>query len=158
MQRTMFLPAATATVPMRGTTAYATTRDRLMPRDIRNWNPRDCLVAVIDDAEQAQQAALALREAGFAEADVRLAHAPEIVALDETRRGHGLLGRLVASIGSLGDEGLVAAEYMDEARRGHHLLIAYAPGATRMRRACALVARYRAHTVHYFGRWVIRGL
>ncbi len=159
MPRTTHSTTIAAAVRMHGmTAAHATMSDRLMPHDIARWNPQDCLVSVIDDAEQARLAALALREAGFLERDIRLAHAEEIIALDNAGRVRSPLARLVASMRTLGDEGLIAAEYVAEARCGHHVLIAYAPGDARKRHACELLLRYQAHTVHYFGRWVIRGL
>jgi hypothetical protein len=133
-------------------------RDRLMPRDLGTWNPRDCLVCVIDDAVSARQAARALHRAGYADHNVRLALAAEIVALDDARLGRGLFTRIVTGLRALGDEGLVTEEYAAAARRGQQVLIVHAPGETRAQRAHAIVARHRAHTVHFFGRWVIRAL
>ena len=132
--------------------------DRLMPRDFHSWNPLNCLVCVIDEPAAAARAVEDLREAGFAGADVRLADPREVVAIDDAWRSRGLLARIAASIRTLGDEGIVASAYLAEARRGHHALIVYAPGGERTRRAWTIVARHRAHTIHYYGRWAIRGM
>jgi len=132
--------------------------DRLMPRNLHSWNPLNCLVCVIDEPDAAARAAADLREAGFAGADVRLADPREVVAIDDAWRSRGLLVRVAASIRTLGDAGIVAAEYLIEARRGHHALIVYAPGGEGTRRAWRIVARHRAHTIHYYGRWAIRGM
>jgi hypothetical protein len=159
MARSISSATTAMTLPVWDTTqAQARTRERLLPCASGRWNPRDCMVAVIDDVGQAWAAIQALCAAEFAEADVYLAQGHEIVAHDEAWRGRGLLARLIAGIGSLGDEGLIASEYVAEARRGHHVLIVHAPGDARMWHAWALLARYQAHTVHYFGRWVIRDL
>ena len=132
--------------------------DRLMPRDLQSWNPLNCLVCVIDEPDAAALAAEDLREAGFADTDVRLADPREVVAIDDAWRSRGLLARIAASIRTLGDEAIVAAAYLAEARRGHHALIVYAPGSEGTRCAWAIVARHRAHTIHYYGRWAIRGM
>jgi hypothetical protein len=115
-------------------------------------------VAVIDGLTDARNGARALREAGFVDDDVRLALASEVTAIDDACSARGLFARIVAGIRTLGDEGIVAAAYVAEARCGHHMLIVYAPGDALRQRAHEIVARHRAHTVNYFGRWVIRGL
>jgi|GEM_PF-1814017 len=139
-------------------TAPPARGDRLMPRNLQSWNPLNCLVCVIDEPDAAARAVADLREAGFAAADVRLADPLEVVAIDDAWHSRGLLARMAASIRTLGDEGIVAAEYLTEARRGHHALIVYAPGGERTRRAWTIVARRGAHTIHYYGRWAIRGM
>jgi hypothetical protein len=131
------------------------THDRLMPVDMMNWNPRGCIVSVIDDLAQARQAAADLREAGFSTADVRLAPAAEVIETHNTALRRGRLTRALRCIGSLGDEGVVAAEYLDEAMQGHQLLIVYAPKNDEKRRALAVVTGHRAHGVRYYGHWVI---
>jgi hypothetical protein len=136
----------------------AARRDRLMPRNLGSWNPRHCLVSVVDDRAAALAAAAALREAGFGDGDVRLAADREFIALDDAQQSRGMLSRFVAGMRAFGDESLIAAQYVAEARRGNHIVIVYAPGEARMRQALAVVARHRAHTVHYYGQWVIRGM
>jgi hypothetical protein len=132
------------------------TQDRLLPNDMTMWNPRGCLVSVIDEPVEAWRAAEHLREAGFAAEDVRVALAHEVTEVADTSREHSILG-IVRGIFSLGDEGIIAASYLDEARSGHHLLIVYAPKDDQRRRAHAVVADHQAHAVHYYGRWVISG-
>ena len=133
-------------------------RHRLMPRDPAHWNPLNCLVAVIDDPDAAGRAAMALLDAGLQEADVCLIHPREIIAQEDARRRRSLLVRLLDAVRSPGDEGIVAAAYAAEARRGHYLLVACVRGEARVGCAHALLAAHSAHTVHYFGKWIIRGL
>jgi hypothetical protein len=132
--------------------------DRLMPHDLANWNPRHCLVSVVDDRASALLAVAALREAGFGEGDIRLAAGREFIALDDAQRARGMIARLVASMRAFGDESLIAAEYVAEARLGKHIVIVFAPGDDLTRRALTIMARHRAHTMHYYSKWVIRGL
>jgi hypothetical protein len=140
------------------TPADATPRDRLMPHSLDCWNPRNCLVSVVADRGAALRAMAALRAAGFAEADVCLATDRQFVALDETRRARNVLARVIAGMRSLGDESIIAAQYVAEARRGGHIVVVHAPGDALTRRALTIMAGHRAHTMHYYSRWVIRGM
>ena len=131
---------------------------RLLPRDLAAWNPRDCLVAVLEEPAQAVQAARALRSAGFDDTDICPVAPWQVAMLLDAQEARSRLARLAAALRSLGDESLVAAEYAEAARRGHHLLIVHAPGDERLRRAQGVLARHGAHTMHHFGRWIVRGL
>jgi hypothetical protein len=126
-----------------------------MPVNMTTWNPQGCLVSVIDDQAEAREAARALRDAGFGAEDVRLASSREITEIGAGRSRCGLLARLLTGLGSLGDEGIVGAAYLDEARRGHHLLIVHAPRPGRRRRAHAIATDHGAHRILYYGHWVI---
>jgi hypothetical protein len=116
------------------------------------------LVCVIDDPVAAQQTVVALYDAGFVPADVQLVPARVFLELEEAQRARGLLARLLASFRALGDEALIAAHYLAAARRGRQVLIVHAPGEARLRCAQAIVVRAHAHTLHYYGQWVIRGI
>lgn len=126
-----------------------------MPIDMRTWNPRGCLVSVIDDPRVAQQALRALHGVGFGDNDLRLVLPDEITQIGDTPANCGWFTRIARGVGSLGDESVVAAGYLDEARRGHQLLIVYAPRADLKRGAHAVVAGHQAHGMMYYGRWVI---
>jgi hypothetical protein len=84
--------------------------------------------------------------------------AQEFTALEHSQRARGPLARLIAGIRAFGDEALVAAEYVAEARLAHHVLIVFAPGSERTSRELAIVARNQAHIVHYYSHWIIRGM
>lgn len=129
--------------------------NRLMPVDMALWNPRGCLVSVIDELPEARQAAVDLRDAGFDEHEVLLAPAQDIAQIGDSPSNSGMLARIRRGIGSFGDESIVAATFLDEARQGHHLLIVHALRDDLRRRAREVVVRHKAHTVRYYGRWVI---
>ena len=139
-------------------TAAMPRQDRLMPRDLDRWNPLRCLVCVVDEPAAAKRAVATLHAAWFADADVCLALAGSFISLDEVRRARTPLARLVATACAIGEEALATAMYLAEARAGHHTVIAYAPGAERMRHAQAIMSRHRGHTIYYYGHWTIRGL
>jgi hypothetical protein len=140
------------------TAARTTARHRLMPRDLATWCPLHCLVSAFDVAGQARAAMAALRKEGFQDVDMVLAPPQEIMALEEACRTRSLLMRILASVRTPGSESLTVDEYVNEARRGHYLLIVYAPREAQRRNATSIVAHHQAHTSHYFGRWTIRGI
>jgi hypothetical protein len=138
--------------------AQAAAKDRLMPRDLATWSPLHCLVSAFDTPRQARAAMAALAAEGFLDTDILLVRPQTIMALDEVCRARSLLTRILASIRTPGSESLAVDEYIDEARRGHYLLIVYAPRDEQRRNAIRVVAHHQAHTIHYFGRWTIRGI
>lgn len=136
----------------------ARTSDRFMPVDLMTWNPRGCLVSVIDDPMEAARASLAMRRAGFDAEDVRLAPSRELLERADAPAGHNPIARVLRRLFSLGDEGILGVDYLDEARRGHHLLIVHALHEELRARAHAVMAQHRAHAIRYYGRWVITDL
>lgn len=155
----MLTQVNTGSTPDAQTTPSQTmARHRLLPRDLATWNPRGCLVAVIEEPAPAALAALALRRAGFADADVCLADPREIVVIGAAWEARSGLARAIAAIRTPGDEWLVTADYAGAAQRGHYLLVVHAPCDELRRRAQAMLAEHLAHTMHYFGRWTVRGL
>lgn len=140
------------------TAAQAVVQDRLMPRDLATWSPLHCLVSTFDTPRLARKAMIALREGGFQDADMLLVQPRALLALDEACRARSLPTRILASIRTPGSESLTMDEYVDEARRGRYLLIVYAPREAQWRGATRVVAHHQAHTIHYFGRWTIRGI
>jgi hypothetical protein len=150
---------AVTTARVGGTTAaQATARDRLMPCDLATWSPMHCLVSAFDTPRQARAAMAVLAAEGFLDTDILLVRPQAIMALDEACRARSLFTRILASIRTPGSESLTVDEYVDEARRGHYLLIVYAPREDQRRNATRIVAHHQAHTIHYFGRWTIRGI
>lgn len=138
--------------------AGSAEQHRLLPRALATWNPRGCLVAVLEEPAQAALAALALRNAGFGVADVCLVTPRQFAMILDAQAARGRLARIATALRTPGDEGLVAAEYADAARRGRHLLIVYAPGNEQVHCAHGLLADHGAHTMYHFGRWIVRGL
>jgi hypothetical protein len=137
------------------------SRPTLHPRfdhlSLGAWYPKQTLVGVIDDPEQACRATIALMGAGFAEDDIRLLLGPEVVEISEDVDQHrSALGRMVYSLSSLWSTEAPAAEhYIHEAREGHNLVMVHAPepdGRPEGEAALAVLREHGAHHLRYYGR------
>ena len=122
------------------------------------WNPEGCLVSVIDDPRQAVQAVQALQAAGFTDEHIRLILAGDPPALREGTAWHSRLGQVFFTLINPSDDGAFEEEYRDEAGRGHAILMVYAPRQEQSTRAWGVARNHGAHTVKYYGPWIVRGL
>jgi hypothetical protein len=122
------------------------------------WDPEGCLVCVIDDPAEATRAVGALQAAGFAAEHLRLFLAGELLAFSEALHHRSVPKQVFFFLTNLTDDAQFEAEYREEARHGHPILVIYAPRQERYTKARALLQGYHPHTVKYYGRWVVRGL
>ncbi|HEX8994980.1 MAG TPA: hypothetical protein VF812_03005 [Ktedonobacterales bacterium] len=117
-----------------------------------NW-----LVGVIDDPTEAEQAAQALRSAGFAEHDVLLLHGPEALkrleAKDEQRGPLGWAHKAVANV--VTDAGAFERDYTQEASAGHSIINVHAAEHEDIERAKAVLEWHGAHYMKHFSPWTI---
>lgn len=117
------------------------------------WDPEGCLVSVIDDLAVAVRAVAALQLAGFT---TRLFLAAELLEFSAgMRRRQGILRRTLFSVTNWSDATDFQAEYREEARLGHHILVVHAPKREQRAVARARMRQYRAHTLKYYGFWVV---
>jgi hypothetical protein len=116
-------------------------------------------VSVIDDPTHVAIAAAALRASGFLDEHIRVIPAAELLArMEGAMQCRGLLARIACILADWSDNAAFTAEYLDEARRGHHVVVVYAPSIGAARLAHAAIGRYGAHLVRHYGPWVVRGL
>ena len=132
--------------------------DRFLRARLGSWNPVGCLVSVIDDPRQAAHAVMALRASGFPPEHVRLIPPNDLLASvgGSGQRG-GLIARVVCTLVDWSDNAIFAAEYLDEARRGHQVVMVYAPALEQANQAHMAIRRHGAHKVRHYGSWVVRG-
>ena len=121
------------------------------------WDPEGCLVCVIDDPADAARAVAALHGAGFAAEQLRLWLPEERRTFDDALRRPSMPMRVLFFLTNLSDDAQFEAEYREEARRGHPILVIQAPRRARYDRARELLRDYRARTVKYYGPWVVTG-
>lgn len=124
------------------------------------WYPHNYLIAVIDDRAEAERAAQALSSAGWPENDIRL-FPGKIVAtqLEQLEERRSLPEKLAADVRHyVSDEGVMAEDYEEDARLGHHILAVYTPDDDQVEQARALLAAHHAHSIEHFGTWVITDL
>jgi hypothetical protein len=77
--------------------------------------------------------------------------------LGEATASRGTLRRVLFVLVNPSDNGEFEEEYRDEARRGHPILMVHAPQREQSTRAWEVVRDHGAHTVKYYGHWIVRG-
>ena len=120
------------------------------------WNPQQHLVSVIEACDEARFAAQALRASGIAAEHIHLLSGAEVLAnVERARRRLGPIKRALLFITDLSDNTLFEAQYLEEAQLGRQFLIVYLPRPDRVRQVSALLERYHAFQVRYYGRWMV---
>ena len=121
------------------------------------FNPTHFIISVVHDAARAEQAAAALRDAGFAPDDVHVVPGLDVLstqlAYDDAR---GVLDRLAGLFPA--EEQAAAKEYLEEAERGAFLMIVKAPEREQRTRARGILVAHGAHAIRYYGENTITDL
>jgi hypothetical protein len=126
-----------------------------------DWHTDHFLTGVIDDQDAANDAAEALRKAGWKDKDFKLFHGEEAIKTAEehpevAEEHQSLARRFIIAVRDLSsNEGGLAEEYEEELRKGHSLLAIYAPDRKREDRAQKILQSHNAHHVECFGSWSI---
>ena len=124
------------------------------------WYPKDYVVSVVDDLDEAEQAAEALRQAGFPAADVRLFRSEEIVgALRAIAANRNVFQRIGAAIQrELTEEGAANKDYDADALAGRHILTVLAAEPDEIERARKVLVEHGARRIMHYKRWTITDL
>ncbi|MDQ3699466.1 MAG: hypothetical protein M3442_00925 [Chloroflexota bacterium] len=121
------------------------------------YYPKGYVVAVVDSAEMAEQAASELRSGGFTEGDVRTYSGQTVVENHEQfLRQRNVLQRIGSAFAS--DEKEAVDEYIEEARRGRHFITVHAPEEEHMERARQVLAPKGAYKMRHYGPSVMTDL
>ena len=121
------------------------------------FNPKHFIIAVIRDADKAEQAATALRDAGFAADDVWVV--PGQTVLDTEREYHdskGFLARLAGLYPA--EEAERVQEDMPEAERGASFVAVIAPEEKQRTVAAGILAAEGGYNMRYYGENTITDL
>lgn len=129
------------------------------PRFPQSWSgslyPKNYVVGVIDNLQEARRAQEAFREAGYHAEEIRLMESQEITQkaeeLEETKNP---LQRFLSSFQETTDE-TGAHVYQVEAQKGRHILYVRADSDDEVEKIAALMQQYHAHAVKYFGPWSV---
>lgn len=134
-----------------------TTRRDKQPHDLVHY-PVDHLVAILRDGQEAEQAAQALRDAGFD--DVEVMAGPQAVAtLAANERKANPLARVWERLSIQGsDEADARQEALEALREGHALVMVSATAGARMDQAEGILKAHQARALRFFGRWTITDL
>jgi hypothetical protein len=89
------------------------------------FNPQGFLVAILEDADKAEQAKTALADAGFAEGDLRVYTSQQI--LDSWERFQAERSLTQRVVGALTDDPATIEQYFGYARQGRSALWVHVP-------------------------------
>jgi hypothetical protein len=113
------------------------------------FNPKGFLVAILQDADQAEQARTALAEAGFAEHDLRVYTSQQILDSWERFQAERSLAQRVA--GALTDDPDTIELYFGSARQGHAALWVHVPEEADAKRAIRALADHQVLHIRHYG-------
>jgi len=112
------------------------------------FNPQGFLVAILQDADQAEQAKATLAKAGFAETDLRVYTSQQILDSWERFQAERSLAQRVA--GAITDDPATIEQYFGYARQGRAALWVHVPEDADAKRAVRCLADHQVlHFRHY---------
>ncbi len=117
--------------------------------------PKNYVVGVIDDLQEAQKAEQGFIAAGYDAETIRLMESNEMVQkVEELDNKKNPFQRFFASFQSQTDE-TGAHVYQQEAEKGRHILHVRANSEDQVEKIATLMTRYHAHTIKFFGSWSV---
>jgi hypothetical protein len=113
------------------------------------FNPQGFLVAILEDADQAEQARAALAGVGFADRDLRVYTSQEVLDSWERFRAERSLAQRVA--GAVTDDPDTIELYFGYARQGHAALWVHVPDEADAKKAIRGLADHQVLHIRYYG-------
>jgi hypothetical protein len=113
------------------------------------FNPQGFLVAILEDADQAEQAKTTLAEAGFAEGDLRVYTSSQILDSWERFQAQRSLAQRVA--GAFTDDPDTIELYFGSARQGRSALWVHVPQEADAKRAVRALADHKVLHIRHYG-------
>jgi hypothetical protein len=113
------------------------------------FNPQGFLVAILEDADQAEQARATLADAGFADRDLRVYTSQQILGSWERFQAERSLAQRVA--GAVTDDPDSIELYFGSARRGHAALWVHVPEEADAKRAVRGLADHQVLHIRHDG-------
>ena len=122
--------------------------------------PTDDIIAVIADHSEAERAVQALVDAGIPSADINLLEGKQVLQLErESQERQTLLGRVGTFIAFLmSDEGEYQQQYVDEAAKGHHIVVIHAQEREVVERARDVLVAHHARYARHYGSLAVEDL
>jgi hypothetical protein len=113
------------------------------------FNPQGFLVAILEDAGQAEQAKATLAEAGFAETNLRVYTSSQILDSWERFQAERSLAQRVA--GAVTDDPDTLEQYFGSARQGRSALWVHVPDEADAKRAVRALADHQVLHIRHYG-------
>jgi hypothetical protein len=111
--------------------------------------PQGFLVAILEDADQAEQARASLAEAGFADRDLRVYTSQQILDSWERFQAERSLAQRVA--GAVTDDPDTLELYFGSARQGRSALWVHVPDEADAKRAVRALADHQVLHIRHYG-------
>ncbi len=119
--------------------------------------PKDYVIAVIDDAQEAQPVMRELEDAGIVAEDIHFFTSREVLESAEdtavTRSFFSRIADVFQAVASDDDANVLI--YVEEARRGKHIINVLAEKAEQVEMIRNILVKHHARNVKYFGRWAV---
>jgi hypothetical protein len=113
------------------------------------------LIGVLPTADEAEQAAQSLYDAGYTDIEILEGPGAEEI-LESTERAASPLARAWKRVSIyLSDEEDALRAAADALRHGHAIVMVYASSKAQQDQAESILRAHRAHELTYFGRWTI---
>ena len=113
------------------------------------FSPQGFLVAILEDADQAEQARAALVDAGFADRDLRVYTSQQMLGSWERFQAERSLGQRVA--GAVTDDPATIEAYFGNARQGRAALWVHVPEDADAKRAVRVLADHPVLHIRHYG-------
>ena len=113
------------------------------------FNPQGFLVAILEDADQAEQAKATLADAGFADRDLRVYTSQQILDTWERFQAERSLTQRVA--GALTDDPDTIELYFGSARAGRSALWVHVPEEAGAKKAVRALADHQVLHIRHYG-------
>jgi hypothetical protein len=113
------------------------------------FNPQGFLVAILEDADHAEQARATLADAGFADRDLRVYTSQQILDSWERFQAERSLAQRVA--GAVTDDPATIELYFGYARQGRAALWVHVPEEAEAKRAVRALADHQVLHIRYYG-------
>ena len=113
------------------------------------FNPQGFLVAILEDADQAEQAKATLAEAGFADRDLPVYTRQQILDSWQRFQAERSLAQRVA--GAVSDDPDTIELYFGSARQGHAALWVHVPEEADAKKAVRALADHQVLHIRHYG-------
>jgi hypothetical protein len=113
------------------------------------FNPQGFLVAILQDADQAEQAKATLAKAGFADGDLRVYTSQQILDSWERFQAERSLAQRV--VGAVTDDPDTVELYFGSARQGRSALWVHVPDEADAKRAVRALADHQVLHIRHYG-------
>lgn len=115
--------------------------------------PKNYVVGVIDDLQEAQQAEQAFKAAGYPSEENRLLTSDEEIHKAQEIEGHK--NRLQRFFSSFNSSEAEAQMYQQEAQKGRHVLYVHAKSQDDVDKIGDLMRQHGARMIKFFGSWAV---